>query len=99
MTGDVLQDNFGATYNEDVGWRYPDSLTPVPPPVSHLEEIWYTLNHYRDNVYPAFIEMRTQGTAIGYFNSGGLTSGPCETTASIVLLLDTMTESGVFRTP
>jgi hypothetical protein len=90
MTTAVLQEQFGATYNEETGWM---------PIIPHIEEISYGLMHYRSNVLPAFFEMRTPGTAIAYFNTGGATSGPCGTMASLVLSLDTITESGQYRTP
>jgi hypothetical protein len=95
----VLQDNFGATYSKVSGWRFPEALAHVPPGISHLEELSYFPTYYRSDVMPAFFEMRSQGTAIAYFNGGGVTSGPCGMTASMVLLLDTMTESGQFHTP
>lgn len=94
----VLQDNFGATYSKIFGWRFPDDIV-VLPAISHLTEIDGFPTYYRSDVLPAFFEMRSQGTAIAYFNGGGVTSGPCGMTASMVLLLDTMTESGLFRTP
>jgi len=95
----VLQDNFGATYSKVFGWRFPEALAQVPPGISHLEELSYFPGYYRSDVLPAFFEMRSQGTAVAYFNGGGVTSGPCGMTASMVLLLDTMTESGRFLTP
>jgi hypothetical protein len=94
----VLQDNFGATYSRIFGWRFPDDVV-VLPAISHLTEIDVFPTYYRSDVLPAFFEMRSQGTAIAYFNGGGLTSGPCGLTSTFVLLLDAMTESGLFRTP
>jgi hypothetical protein len=96
---EVLQDNFGATYNEEFGWTFPETVLPIPTGIAHLEEISYFPIYYRSDALPAFYEMRSQGTAIAYFNGGGLTSGPCGMTSSVVLLLDTMTTSGLFRTP
>jgi hypothetical protein len=98
MATTVLQDNLGATYSKISGWRFPDDIV-VLPAISHLEEISYFPTPYRSDVLPAFFEMRSQGTAIAYFNGGGLTSGPCGMTSTFVLLLDAMTESGLFRTP
>jgi hypothetical protein len=94
----VLQNNFGATYSKTFGWRFPDDID-VLPGISHLDEISIFPTYYRSDVLPAFFEMQTQGTAIAYFNGGGVTSGPCGMTATFVLLLDAMTESGLFRTP
>jgi hypothetical protein len=98
MATTLLQDNFGATHTKVSGWRFPDDIV-VLPAISHLEEISYIPTYYRTDVLPAFFEMRSQDTAIAYFNGGGLTSGPCGMTATFVLLLDAMTESGLFRAP
>lgn len=105
IASSVLHDEYGATRNneatytdEDFGWKFPDTALPVLPAVSHLEEISYGPIIYRNSILPAFFEMRSQGTAIGYFNSGGITAGPCGVTLSLVGLLDAMTESDLFRT-
>ncbi len=94
----VLQDQFGATYDEELEWQWPEGYV-VRPAESHLEEIFGGAFYYRTDVLPAFFEMRTQGTAIGYFNSGGISAGPCGATKSLVLLLDTMNASGLFQMP
>ena len=104
--GDVLSDldaidsiavaafqDAGATFSEDSGWTYPKDVTLVPMSLAHLEELHGLSLYYIEGVLPAFFEMRSQGTAISYFNGGGETSGPCGMTKSSVLLIDTIVES------
>ncbi len=53
-------------------------------------ELFDGVVHYRDAVLPAFFKMRSQGTAIAYFNAGGETQGPCGAAAGAVLFIETM---------
>lgn len=99
-TTDALQNVFGATYIDDeYGWHFPETLQPVTPAISHLEEISWFPAIYRDDILPEFFKMRSQGTAIGYFNGGGDGAGPCGAAKSLVLLIDTMTGSTEHLSP